>query len=125
MTKKEEMYKCLICGNLVKVVESGAGTLVCCGEDMKLLEEHTEEGLSEKHIPIIEKTDNSVIVRVGEVSHPMTEEHYIKWIEVNIDGSVYVMKLKPGDEPVAEFKGQGYKVGARCLCNLHGLWKSK
>jgi len=36
MTKKGETYKCLICGNIVKVIEAGAGTLVCCGQPMKL-----------------------------------------------------------------------------------------
>ena len=34
MTKVNEVYLCEICGNKVKVLESGAGTLVCCGEDM-------------------------------------------------------------------------------------------
>jgi superoxide reductase len=36
MAKKEEIYKCEICGNVVKVIEEGAGTLVCCGQDMVL-----------------------------------------------------------------------------------------
>lgn len=36
MTKKGETYRCLICGNVVTVIEAGAGTLVCCGEPMKL-----------------------------------------------------------------------------------------
>jgi len=35
MTKVNEVYLCKICGNKVKVLESGAGTLVCCGEPMK------------------------------------------------------------------------------------------
>ncbi len=37
MTKVGEVYKCEICGNVVEVVEAGAGELVCCGEPMKLL----------------------------------------------------------------------------------------
>jgi desulfoferrodoxin-like iron-binding protein len=36
MTKVGEEYLCEICGNRVKVLESGVGTLVCCGEDMVL-----------------------------------------------------------------------------------------
>lgn len=39
MTKVKEIYKCEICGNVVKVIESGKGTLVCCGESMKLQEQ--------------------------------------------------------------------------------------
>ncbi len=30
MTAKEQVYKCEKCGNIVEVVHSGAGTLVCC-----------------------------------------------------------------------------------------------
>ncbi|MBD3227038.1 MAG: desulfoferrodoxin FeS4 iron-binding domain-containing protein [Candidatus Lokiarchaeota archaeon] len=38
MTKVDQVYKCEICGNIVKVIESGNGQLVCCGEPMKLIE---------------------------------------------------------------------------------------
>ncbi|MGA1845937.1 desulfoferrodoxin FeS4 iron-binding domain-containing protein [Deferribacter abyssi] len=34
-TKVGEIYYCSICGNKVKVIESGKGTLVCCGQDME------------------------------------------------------------------------------------------
>jgi superoxide reductase len=37
MTKVGEVYKCEICGNVVKVLENGAGQLVCCGQPMKLI----------------------------------------------------------------------------------------
>jgi superoxide reductase len=38
-TKKGQIYRCEICGNTVQVLESGAGTLVCCGEAMTAVEE--------------------------------------------------------------------------------------
>ncbi len=125
MTKLGEMYKCEICGNLVSVVESGQGELVCCGQPMNLLEEHTkgQEG-NEKHVPIIEKVDGGVRVKVGSVPHPMEEGHYIELIQVIQDDNVVVGKrLKPGDKPEAEFcisNSGGLK--ARILCNVHGLW---
>ena len=34
--KKGEVYRCEKCDNVVKVVEGGAGTLVCCGQPMDL-----------------------------------------------------------------------------------------
>jgi superoxide reductase len=37
MTKTGQVYRCNICGNVVRVLKSGAGQLVCCGEDMELL----------------------------------------------------------------------------------------
>ena len=38
MTDVGELYECEICGNKVKVLEVGAGTLVCCGQPMNLVE---------------------------------------------------------------------------------------
>jgi desulfoferrodoxin-like iron-binding protein len=37
--KEGEKYKCLICGNEVVVTKVGGGSLVCCGKNMKLLDE--------------------------------------------------------------------------------------
>jgi superoxide reductase len=37
MTKKDEIYLCNICGKTVKLINDGAGTLVCCGQPMKLV----------------------------------------------------------------------------------------
>ena len=37
MTEVNEIYKCEICGNIVKVTHNGVGQLVCCGEPMKLM----------------------------------------------------------------------------------------
>lgn len=34
-----EKYVCKICGNEVEVTKAGGGTLVCCGQDMDLIEE--------------------------------------------------------------------------------------
>jgi superoxide reductase len=48
MTKVGEIYKCEICGNVVEVLEDGVGTLVCCGEPMKLIEEETDEDEKEE-----------------------------------------------------------------------------
>ncbi len=125
MTIVNEEYRCDVCGNLVKVIEQGKGTLVCCGQDMRLITKEPTSEIDSKHVPVIEKTDKTTIVKVGQISHPMTKEHYIKWIEVNIDGAIYIVKLNPEDEPVAEFRAKGKKTIARCLCNIHGIWKSK
>jgi len=39
MTEIGETYYCEICGNKVKVLESGAGALVCCGLPMVKVDE--------------------------------------------------------------------------------------
>jgi desulfoferrodoxin-like iron-binding protein len=39
VSAKGERYRCEICGNEVVVEKVGGGTLVCCGEEMTLIEE--------------------------------------------------------------------------------------
>ena len=127
MTKLGEIYKCEICGNLVSVVESGQGELVCCGQPMKLLKEQTKEQEgNEKHVPVIETVEGGIKVKVGSVPHPMEESHYIELIQLIKDREIVTGKrLRPGDKPEAEFclaDTEGLK--ARILCNMHGLWLS-
>jgi len=107
------------------MVHGAAGELVCCGQSMQLMEENTVDAAAEKHVPVIEKSDGKIIVKVGEAPHPMAEDHYIEWIELlagdNIVDRVY---LKPGDSPEAIFSAVEGSLIARAYCNLHGLWKS-
>ena len=125
MTKLRQIYKCEICGNIVEIIHAGVGSLVCCDEEMKLLEEKTEDSSVEKHVPYVEKTSKGVLVKVGQnQDHPMTDEHYIEWIQLIADDVTYRKFLKPGDKPQAEFKISADKISAREYCNVHGLWKS-
>ncbi len=127
MIKERQIYKCNICGNIVEVLHVGGGQLVCCGKPMELLEEKTEDVGKEKHVPVIEKTEKGIKVKVGSIPHPMEQNHYIEWIEVIIDGKSFRQFLKPGQNPQVEFtveiKSEG-KIEAREFCNIHGLWKS-
>ena len=123
MASRSEVYKCEACGNIVAVLEGGAGELVCCGEPMELLEEKTADSAVEKHVPVIETVDGGVKVTVGSTLHPMTDEHWIQWIEIIADGKSYRQFLKPGDEPIATFAIDATDIIAREYCNLHGLWK--
>lgn len=81
-----EVYKCNVCGNVAKVLHGGKGQLVCCGQPIELLKEKTSahKGL-EKHVPVSEEDGRLLTVNVGEISHPMSEGHYIKWIEIQED----------------------------------------
>ncbi|MBN1349622.1 desulfoferrodoxin [candidate division KSB1 bacterium] len=124
MTALNQIYKCEICGNIVEVLHTGDGQLVCCGQPMKLLKENTTDAATEKHVPVIGKKGSKVTVTVGSVAHPMVAEHYIEFIELLADGKVYRKFLKPGDKPQAEFEVTASKVEAREYCNLHGLWKA-
>ncbi|MBU0757074.1 MAG: desulfoferrodoxin [Nanoarchaeota archaeon] len=124
MVKLNEIYKCNVCGNMVEVVSVGGGQLVCCGQPMENLVEKTADQGLEKHVPVVEKTEDGVKVTVGSVPHPMEDAHFIQFIEVLADEKVYRKYLKPGAPAVAEFCVKADEIIAREYCNLHGLWKS-
>jgi len=121
--KRSQVYRCNKCGTIVQIIEPGKPTLVHCGEPMELLAEQTADKTKEKHVPVIEKVDDGYKVTVGSTLHPMTEAHYIVFIELIADGKIYRQFLKPGDKPQATFCVDAKNVSAREYCNLHGLWK--
>jgi len=124
MAERLEVYKCETCGNIVEVLHGGQGELVCCGKPMMHLVENTVDAAKEKHVPVIEKVEGGVKVKVGEVAHPMEEKHLIEWIEIIVDGKAYRQFLNPGETPEATFNVDGDSITAREYCNLHGLWKA-
>lgn len=124
MTKKNEVYKCPLCGNIVEVLHIGAGELVCCGQPMLLMSENTVDAAREKHVPVITKVTDGYKVAVGAVPHPMEAKHWIEWIELIADGTIYRQNLNPGEAPEATFFIKADTVTAREYCNLHGLWKA-
>jgi len=124
MTEKLQIYKCNVCGNMVEVIHTGKGELVCCGKPMALLVENTVDAAKEKHVPVMEKVAGGIKVKVGSVAHPMEEKHHIEWIEVIADGKAYIQFLKPGEAPEATFNVQASQITVREYCNLHGVWKA-
>ncbi len=124
MSKILEVYKCTECGNIAQILHPASCTMSCCDKEMNLLTEGSTDGAKEKHVPVIEKTENGYKVAVGSVAHPMEEKHYIEWIELVADGISYKKFLQPNDAPVAEFCVKADSVVAREYCNLHGHFKS-
>ncbi|MFO7636536.1 MAG: desulfoferrodoxin [Clostridia bacterium] len=124
MTKTRQVYKCDICGNIVEMLHDGLGELVCCDEPMVLQTENTVDASKEKHLPVMEKIDGGVLVKVGSVEHPMTDAHYIEWIEVHTEKKVYRKHLSPGDKPQAKFLLEEDILYVREYCNLHLLWRA-
>ncbi len=124
MTEVKQVYRCSICGNIVEILNNGVGTLFCCGKPMELLKENNRDAGAEKHVPIIEKTEKGILVKVGSVPHPMEKEHYIQWIEAVFDDRIDIKFLKPKDKPEAEFNRTGKTMSVRIYCNVHGLWKN-
>jgi superoxide reductase len=127
-TKK--IYKCKNCSTVIELLKGEGRNLVCCGEEMELLTAKVEDKGTEKHLPVIEELPAAVcnekdgyLVKVGEVTHPMEEDHYIEWIEINTaDGKKGKKFLKPTDKPEAVFQTREKIESIRVYCNIHGLW---
>ena len=121
-----KFLKCEHCGNIVEMIEDKGVPVVCCGQRMTELVAGTSDGAREKHVPVYEVTGSTVLVKVGEVAHPMIPEHYIQWIVLQTKNGVQRRELKPGEKPEAIFAlCEGDEVVAvYAYCNLHGLWKA-
>ena len=122
MPKLHQVYKCKHCGNIVEVIHAGAAALVCCGENMALMTENSVDAAKEKHVPVVEVTPDGLLVKVGSVTHPMEEKHFIEWIQVIAGEKKYTQFLKPGEKPEAFFPIKPKTFIAREHCNLHGVW---
>lgn len=128
MTKKLELYKCEVCGNLVQVLLAGEGDLVCCGKPMEQVlaqNGNGDEMLHEKHVPIIHSNDEVTTIRVD--NHPMSQNHYIMFIQTvsNDKDEVCTKYLYPVGEAVMRLEGANKNVSARSYCNIHGMYTSE
>lgn len=125
MAEKFGIYKCMMCGNTIEMIEAHPPNVVCCGHEMNLMQENTQEEGGEKHLPVVEKEEGFIEVKVGSTPHPMDDSHYIELVELIRDGKVIAGKwLYPGDEPRANFSVESTEgINARIYCNVHGAWK--
>ena len=128
MSEHLGLYRCETCGNLVQVLISGEGELVCCGHPMSLLQPHkNDDSANEKHVPVfleIPETGENKI-QVGSIPHPMIESHYIQFIEsISKDNKYICIKfLEPEDEPIKNLRCSREINRAIEYCNIHGLWE--
>lgn len=116
-----------MCGNIISYAEHKGCDVMCCGKPMEEIVPGTTDAAVEKHMPVVSKEDDLVTVSVGSVFHPMTEEHYIKWVALETSAGVQTKQLVPGTEPVVKFALLPGEEVVSCVayCNLHGLWADK
>lgn len=69
----KETKKVIVVGDDESSLLAGISTLV-------EIHPNTTEAAKEKHIPVIKQDGNDVTIIVGEVMHPMINEHYIGWV---------------------------------------------
>ena len=121
-----KFYICDHCKKIITVVNESGVPVMCCGQKMTELVPGTVDAAVEKHVPVCEANDDMVTVTVGEVEHPMLEEHSIQWIALETANGCQIKYLKPGEKPVANFAilDDDEVVAVYEYCNLHGLWKA-
>lgn len=124
MKENVKFYVCPICGNVIGLIDGDIKHMRCCGQEMKEMKANEQEGATEKHIPVYEKVEDEIAVRVGSVEHPMEKEHYIMWIAQVTENQTTRIRLYPEQGTLVRFK---YIPGATlyAYCNKHGLWKAE
>jgi superoxide reductase len=94
--------------------------------------------LEQKHTPVITvpeviKADEftPVRIKVGEITHPNENAHFIQWVELYLN-DVYLARYdftavvtSPEVEAKVKFIHSGLKAKLRAIarCNVHGLWE--
>lgn len=122
MKENVNFYRCPICGNVIELIEGDINHMMCCGKKMELMVANTQDAAIEKHVPVYEKVEDEIVVKVGEVDHPMEKDHYIMWVAQVNDNQVSRVTLYPEQGISVRFK---YIPNSTiyAYCNKHGLWK--
>lgn len=123
---EQKFYICEHCGNIIAMVKPSGVPIVCCGKIMKELIPGTTDASVEKHVPVYTVEGNRVAVVVGDVLHPMAEEHFIEWVSLQTKQGNQRKQLLPGDAPQVTFliESEDEVEAVYAYCNLHGLWKA-
>ena len=121
-----KFFICEHCGNIIEMVDDKGVPVMCCGQKMTEIVAGTSDAAVEKHVPKYSVEVNRVSVSVGEVEHPMAEEHRIQWVSLQTKSGTQRKRLNPNTKPEVCFAiCEGDEVEAvYAYCNLHGLWKA-
>ena len=130
MVEYGKIFKCEDCGSIVEVLVDAHEEKACCDSSKNIIEPQTEGDKAPKHVPVISVDGNEVTVAVGEVQHPMDDDHFIQFVELIVGDERDIKHFKPGDVPKATFTVDADLLAAneaiaRDFCNLHGLWASQ
>ena len=116
-----KIYKCESCDKILLNLGEQNGKL-----NKKELIPGSVDAALEKHVPAVEIRENTVSVKIGEVTHPMLPEHHIEWILLETKKGFQIKYLEPGDAPEAKFiLSDDGAVAVYEYCNIHGLWKTE
>ena len=115
-----KFYQCEKCGKVMVYTEE------LHLEGWKEIKAGEKEAAVEKHVPMVENKGDSVAVKVGSVSHPMTKEHLIEWVLLEKANGYEIKYMNADSAPEVCFAlaDQDEVKAVYAYCNLHGLWKA-
>lgn len=99
MSRPSEFFRCEVCGNFVRRIDAGNGTMMCCGLPMTRLVPNTTDGAVEKHLPVVTGTELALKISIGSTPHPMEEKHHIDFVYVEGKSTGLFCRLQVGSEP--------------------------
>lgn len=136
MATTMEVYQCKKTGTAIELIKSEGiqpltnnpkdnTTISYHGNTLDFVAVNTSDGAAEKHMPIAEFDGNDLVVKVGDVMHPMTSEHLIEWVTILYDNFMQRGEFTSEESPQITFHvGKAASVDVYAYCNLHGLWKT-
>ena len=126
MNTNQKFFRCRRCGNLIGLINDGQAPMICCGEKMTELIPNTVEASTEKHLPAVTVSGDSISVQIGSTLHPMENDHHITFVYVETEHGGQRKSLKIGEEPKVSFCFTNDKpLAVYAYCNLHGIWKTE
>jgi superoxide reductase len=91
---------------------------------MQAMTLNSVDASTEKHLPVVKRDGDSIIVTVGSVPHPMLENHYIDWIYLETVKGGQRKKCIGAPSVTFALAHDDMPVAAYAYCNLHGLWRT-
>jgi len=123
MKENVRFYMCPICGNVIGLIDGDMNKVTCCGRKMELMNANSTDASQEKHVPVYEKVEDEIVVKVGQIEHPMEKDHYIMWVAQVTDNMTTRIRLFPEQGTQVRFKYIPNSI-IYAYCNKHGLWKT-
>ena len=116
-----KIYKCESCDKILINLGEQNGEL----NKNELIPGSVDAAL-EKHVPAVEVKGTAVLVKIGEVTHPMLPEHHIEWILLETKKGFQIKYLEVGEAPEAKFElADDEAVAVYEYCNLHNKRKKE
>lgn len=118
--------KCPVCGAPKTSFDQKPDVIKTAQDEANLSEKHTPVITVVKKCGLIPEGCQDVHVKVGEVTHPMSQEHYIMIIDFYLDNGflarVHLSPEKLNPAAALHLKAESGKLSVIEHCNLHGAW---